>query len=162
MKRVITPAFIVIVVMGCFRYPENPKPEQLQNDVNTFFTSLLGTWKMDEHPVIEQWEDAGDLFTGKVYNIIGVDTALTEEIRIIRSDTGIFYEAKVMDQNQGKPVYFKLTAEEKSKIMFENPKHDFPQQILYEISGNDHLEATIQGRNKSEMKTVRFRYSRIH
>lgn len=63
-----------------------------------------------------------------------------EYLRIIERDGGLVYIA----QPGGRPpVEFVLTELGKSRAVFENPRHDSPQRIVYELSPEGGLIATI-------------------
>lgn len=46
---------------------------------------------------------------------------------------------------------FKLTALEKGKATFENPKNDFPQKLVYWRKADDNLVITLTGGAKKEV-----------
>ena len=121
---------------------------------------MIGEWKLEDKPIIEKWSYVDGLFKGSVFAISGADKVITEEIRILENDDGIFYEANVEDQNQGEPVLFKLIISEEYKVIFENKEHDFPQRITYELIDNNKLIATIEGLSHGESKSITFDYSR--
>ena len=111
---------------------------------------LVGTWnRINAKPGrsgVERWElaSANDL-RGFGINLQGGDTTFTEKLRIIIKDNNIFYVADVPD-NQ-KLVYFKLTEITGSGFVCENPDHDFPKKISYQLDGKK-LKAQISGDGK--------------
>ena len=90
-------------------------------------------WKKKDNAVI----DGGSQTTqnGKV--------VFSEELKIEESDSGIFYIANV-SENAG-PVGFKLTQIKFQHVVFENPKHDWPQKITYTLTAPDSLLARVEG-----------------
>ena len=63
-----------------------------------------------------------------------------EFLRIVERDGGLVYIA----QPGGRPpTEFVLTELTKTRAVFENPRHDSPQRIVYEISAEGGLSATI-------------------
>ena len=63
-----------------------------------------------------------------------------EYLRIIERDDGLVYIA----QPGGKtPTEFVLTELTKTQAVFENPRHDYPKRIVYELSAEGGLSATI-------------------
>lgn len=63
-----------------------------------------------------------------------------EFLRIVERDGGLVYIA----QPGGRPpTEFALTELGKTKAVFENPRHDSPQRIVYELSGDGVLSASI-------------------
>jgi hypothetical protein len=67
-----------------------------------------------------------------------------EYLRIIERDAGLVYIAQ---PNGGKATEFILTEIIPTRAVFENPRHDYPNRIVYEISsdaaGEKSLSATI-------------------
>jgi hypothetical protein len=63
-----------------------------------------------------------------------------EYLRIVERDGGLVYIA----QPGGKtPTEFVLTELVNNRAVFENPRHDYPKRIVYELSPNGSLNATI-------------------
>ena len=63
-----------------------------------------------------------------------------EFLRIVERDGGLVYIA----QPGGRPpTEFVLTELGKTRAVFENPRHDSPQRIVYELSAEGHLSASI-------------------
>ena len=65
---------------------------------------------------------------------------LFEYLRIVERDGGLVYIA----QPGGRPpTEFTLVELTKSRAVFENPRHDYPKRIAYELSADGRLSATI-------------------
>lgn len=63
-----------------------------------------------------------------------------EFLRIVERDGGLVYIA----QPGGKPpTEFVLTELSSTRAVFENPRHDSPQRIVYELSGKGRLTASV-------------------
>ncbi len=63
-----------------------------------------------------------------------------EYLRIVERDGGLVYIA----QPGGRAATeFVLTALSATRAVFENPRHDSPQRIVYEVSPDGHLSASI-------------------
>ena len=58
------------------------------------------------------------------------------------------------------PATFLSTSVSGSELIFENPAHDFPQQIGYRLDG-DTLNAWIRGTQKSRSRRIEFSYQRV-
>lgn len=58
------------------------------------------------------------------------------------------------------PATFLSTSVSGSELIFENPAHDFPQQIGYRLDG-DNLLAWILGAQKGKKRRVEFPYRRV-
>ena len=76
----------------------------------------------------------------------GSDTLFVEKLRILIRENNVYYVADV-PENQ-KLVYFKLTEISDKGFVCENPDHDFPKKVTYQLEGNQ-LKATISGDGKS-------------
>ncbi len=111
---------------------------------------LVGTWnRINAKPGrsgIERWElTSANELRGFGINLKGNDTTFVEKLRITIKDEHIVYVADV-PENQ-KPVYFKLTEISDTGFVCENPEHDFPKKISYQLDGKK-LKAQISGDGK--------------
>ena len=112
---------------------------------------LLGSWSRTNvkpgRSGVEIWTKiSGNEFVGKGINLRGTDTTFVEKLKLISRDNKIYYVADVPENKE--PVLFEMTAQTGMSVTFENPIHDFPKKISYELNGNK-LKATISGDGKS-------------
>jgi len=124
---------------------------------------LLGTWAIltPEHRLYETWEKLNDsVYAGSSVIIINSDTAYTEKISLLKKNDELFYVPTVSNQNDGKPVEFKLKSTEHGIYVFENTEHDFPQRIIYDNPHPDSLHASIEGYDKGEFRREEFKMVR--
>jgi hypothetical protein len=63
-----------------------------------------------------------------------------EYLRIVERDGGLVYIAQ---PGGAKPTDFVLTELSPTRAVFDNPRHDYPKRIVYELSAEGHLSATI-------------------
>lgn len=63
-----------------------------------------------------------------------------EFLRIVERDGGLVYIAQ---PRGGTPTEFVLTEMDRTRAVFENPRHDSPQRIIYELSELGQLTASI-------------------
>jgi hypothetical protein len=63
-----------------------------------------------------------------------------EYLRIVERDGGLVYIAQPGGRT---PTEFVLTDLGKTRAVFENPRHDSPQRIVYEVSDEGGLSASI-------------------
>lgn len=97
--------------------------------------------------LVEQWTKSGDYeMKGQATTTQNGDTVYVERITLLIKDNSIYYVADVPQNKQ--PVYFKLTSVTANGFVCENPEHDFPKKITYDLTGNQ-LKATISGNGKS-------------
>lgn len=109
---------------------------------------MLGEWgnTSAEGSLTETWTKSNDsTYTGKTVFVAGKDTMFTETIEIVQDKNELFYNTAVSNQNEGKAVSFKGSAVTETQVVFENPKHDFPQKIAYNKISADSLIAEISG-----------------
>ncbi len=63
-----------------------------------------------------------------------------EYLRILERDEGLVYTAQ---PNGGKATDFVLTEFSATRAVFDNPRHDYPKRIVYDLSPDGALSATI-------------------
>jgi hypothetical protein len=120
----------------------------ISNDSKTFkkLYALEGTWKMvtKRGTLCEEWKKVNDHYLqSRGYMVIEKDTMINERVALTNTEDGIFYTSTVEDQNNKKPIAFKLTRAEDNMFVFENPQHDFPKRIVYKLATADSLHAYI-------------------
>jgi hypothetical protein len=147
---------IVIYLLSASCVTESRKPEKTGlNKLDWFIGSWTGV--TSESTFTETWQKVNDtLFTGQSYFIKGSDTLSSETISLQQHDTSVFYVPLVEGQNDNKPVHFRLTFSDSVNAVFENPEHDFPQKIAYQLKENDSLIATISGSIEGKIRSIRF------
>ena len=77
----------------------------------------------------------------------GSDTSFVEKLNLLIKDDHIYYIADVPGNKE--PVYFKLTQVSTTGFICENPEHDFPKKIEYNLDGKK-LQAIISGNGNSK------------
>jgi hypothetical protein len=109
---------------------------------------LLGKWetKTADGDLSESWKQLNDsTFQAESFFIKDKDTLHFESIILQQKGEDLFYNATVKGQNDNKAVAFKLTTKTEKQLVFENPKHDYPQKITYSLITKDSLVASISG-----------------
>lgn len=92
--------------------------------------------------------------------------------RTVRGDTLVEYEQLRIYERRGKLVFaampsgqpaaeFEVAELGDSVVVFENPRHDFPQRILYCRVGLDSMLARVEGVSKGKQRAVSFPYVHI-
>jgi hypothetical protein len=125
---------------------------------------LEGTWVMETRKgkLFEQWKKVSENeLQGKSYKLNKSDTVLLERVRLHETRNEIFYEPVVQDQNNRQPVSFKLISSEKSKYIFENKLHDFPQRIIYHVITTDSIVARIEGSKNGQSSGSDYYFRRV-
>jgi hypothetical protein len=125
---------------------------------------LIGKWQnaTPDGMAGEAWEKKDDSsFTGRSFFVKGKDTLSSEALRLSCINDTLFYIPTVSNQNNGQPVKFWLREITDNSLVFENPQHDFPQQISYRLVTPDSLMAEISGTMKGEQHSEKFPMSRV-
>lgn len=122
------------------------------------FKILLGRWadesrKNDFH---EFWKESENGLTGTGVVLSNGDTVFIEHLAILEREGDWYYSAKIDSQNNGEPVYFKLQTKEDSLFVFENPDHDFPQKIVYDLQASGDLLITTSGYESDTLREDKF------
>jgi hypothetical protein len=122
---------------------------------------LTGCWERLGRTTIveEQWmRPRGDVMLGMGRTTRG-DSVVDYEHVLIRDVAGrLQYEAHPAGQA---PNIFTVKSVSDTLVIFEDPAHDFPQQVGYQKAGADSLIAFIAGTRNGEMRTIPFPYRRV-
>lgn len=117
---------------------------------------ILDTWERTNvrpgSTAFETWQkESGQVFTGMGVSMKGSDTTFVEKLRIEIKDDKIYYVADV--KQNATPTYFLMTEITDHGFKSENPDHDFPKVISYELKG-DNLTAIISDGGQKKMGFV--------
>ena len=120
---------------------------------------LAGNWSSDNSGSIteEQWlEPRAGMMIGMNRMAFPNGKATFEFLRIAETENGIVYFASP----SGNPATpFSLKELDKSKVIFENKTHDFPQRIIYERS-DDTMVAMIEGEVNGKAQSMKWTWKR--
>jgi hypothetical protein len=110
---------------------------------------LSGAWVhvTDDGRVEEHWipPSAGSML-GMNRTISGGETVFYETLRVDVDGDRVLYVA--WPKGAKRPTSFVLVDADIGKVVFENPKHDFPQRIVYELEGSDRLHIRLEGEER--------------
>jgi hypothetical protein len=130
--------------VSLFRHPKDitlPTPAKAtMNEVAWLADAWVGT-KGTGVSIEERWsQPLGGAMLAVSRTVSRGKMVAFEYLRIVERDGGLVYIA----QPGGKPpTEFALTEVSKTRAVFENPRHDSPQRIVYELSADGQLTATI-------------------
>jgi hypothetical protein len=115
------------------------------------FSWLLGTWKLKDKNVYEQWTISADknYLNGHSFRIKEGDTLSMEKIRFMFDGNSYHYMPDVAGPQT--EVDFRVTSFSENSFIAENPQHDFPKLIRYNFvrrNDRDYIEAAIEGNGK--------------
>lgn len=123
---------------------------------------LVGIWKINTGNgyIVEQWKQTNDsTFNGKSMFIKAAgDSATQETIELSLRKGEWSYTPTVPNQNNGKPVTFRVSFIGRGEFICENPAHDFPQRIAYRRVKNA-LYASIEGKRKGKLVKQNFDFT---
>jgi hypothetical protein len=142
MTQKITLILLLLAVVSC------KKSEASEKDKIKAADWLLGKWEnvTPQGTLTETWSKVNDsTFQGSSYFIKGKDTIHSETIKLQQKGEVLTYNATVKGQNNDESVPFELTNSTEKELVFENPKHDYPQKISYTKASNESLVAEISG-----------------
>lgn len=151
--------FLLLAIVSCKNSDANEK-EKIKAA-----NWLLGNWesKSVEDNLTETWKKVNDsTFQAQSYFIKEKDTLHFESITLQQIGEELTYSAAVKGQNNDKPVIFKLTNTTEKQMVFENPKHDYPQKISYTQITPDSLVAKISGIQKGRPSSEQFSMKKIN
>ncbi|KQO33167.1 hypothetical protein ASF10_19020 [Flavobacterium sp. Leaf82] len=153
MFQKITLLALVLVAISC------QKKESVEKDKIKIADWLIGNWenKSPDGALSENWIKLNDsTFSAASYFIKGKDTLHFENIVLAQKGETLTYFATVKGQNDDKPVAFPSTAESDKQLIFENPKHDYPQKITYTKGADNTITAEISGKLDGKVTTEKF------
>jgi hypothetical protein len=159
MRKTFTILVLLLVVAACKNSDSN------KNDKIKASQWLLGKWqsKSPDGYLQETWKKVNDsTFQATSYYIKEEeDTLHFETITLQQKGEELTYSAAVKGQNDDKPVAFKLTTATEKQLVFENPKHDYPQKISYTQTTPNNLVAKISGIQQAKPTSEQFSMIKI-
>ena len=122
---------------------------------------MKGCWSLnrDNRETTEHWlKPAGGTMLGISRTVANGKTVEFEFIQIRQDEKGdIFFIAKPSGQPE---ATFKMIKGSANEVIFENPRHDFPQRVIYRLQGDGSLLGRIEGVSKGKEKSVDFPMTR--
>lgn len=109
---------------------------------------LIGNWenKTKEFFSREVWNKKTDSsYVAESYILVEKDTVFYEKVDLVERNDSLFYIVSVRKQNNEKPVSFFATKVTENELVVENPKHDFPTKISYNLITKDSAVGKIFG-----------------
>lgn len=111
---------------------------------------ILGEWATSPSRVVirEHWHRVSDVtFEGEsvTSSVADDDVVNFETLRLVAMSDGVFYIAKVTDNDL--PIPFRLTQCSDDFAVFENPDHNAPQRLIYRL-----LEVSSPGAARLEIR----------
>ena len=121
---------------------------------------IAGSWAGTDRRGVEMEEHwtgpKGNSMIGVHRDVVKGRTALFEFLRIEQQKDQIVYLS--MPNGRSPATAFPLKEASGTRVVFENPTHDFPQRIIYWKDGND-LRARIEGTMNGKAGSEEWRWS---
>ena len=120
------------------------------------FNWLVGRWHTKSAGELfeEHWmSPAGDMMLGMGREVKADKLSFFEYLRIEARADGIYYVAQPFGKAQ---TDFKLTTNNDSLSVFENPTHDFPKRIEYKRQKDGSVAVRGSGEENDREKTFEF------
>ena len=122
---------------------------------------LKGCWisNRNDRAITEHWlKPAGGTMLGISRTVADGKTVEFEFMQIRAEANG---EIRFIAKPSGQPeATFKLIKGSAREVIFENPRHDFPQRVIYRLQSDGSLLGRIEGVSKGKEKAVDFPMSR--
>lgn len=157
---------IIIVILAALTFTISCKKEETKPEIEIKqYPKLenakwfLGNWEnvTKESVSREIWTQKNDsTLVGESFTTVEKDTVFYEKMDLVQRNDSLICIISVRDQNKEKPVSFYMTKSTDSQIVFENPKHDFPNKIEYNKVGNDSIFAKICGTENGKETSIDF------
>ena len=131
-------------------------------DIIIILAKLLGVWEgiQDSGIYHEEWRKLSDnSLEGRAYLLKKGEIVNPENLKIVIEDGEVYYVADV-SHNEA-PVRFRMTSSSDTILVFENPSHDFPQKITYDLAEEGWLKAIIEAEREGNVRRVEFRLKKI-
>jgi Domain of unknown function (DUF6265) len=119
---------------------------------------LAGCWISKPGSVsnaFESWtRPLGNMVAGMGVTVKDGKAVAYEYMRIEAKDDGtLVFTAKPFDKPEAS---FTNTSDDAKNLVFENPKHPFPQRVIYKVEKDGSIEARIDGDMKGERRAALF------
>jgi hypothetical protein len=159
-------AFLFIIIfatlLSCKKHDENGNEVLYEELYKAHW--MLGEWqKTDSLGTLKEiWMPLNDsTYVGQSYFINDKDTIHHEIIQLTQDGENLIYLATVKGQNNDEAIPFKMTKDNDTLLIFENPKHDYPQEIEYIQKKNKLMIATVSGLVKGKMKSDSYAMKKV-
>ncbi|MDR6967596.1 hypothetical protein J2X31_001608 [Flavobacterium arsenatis] len=166
MKKSLYLSVLLVAIISCKKETTVEQPTQPEKQFAALEKAnwFLGRWENNspEGNLSEIWKKENDsTFFGESYFVIKNDTVFAERVSLEERNGKLSCVVTVPNQNDAKPVAFELTSAEANSLIFENPKHDYPNKIIYNQVGKDSLVAEIRGIKDGKEKNEFFRMKKV-
>lgn len=126
------------------------------------FDFLIGSWETTGNKKIsEHWKRNGNMLNGASYkHTASGDSVLTETVIVSKKSGDWYYSVTGYEKGNTGTTDFKLVTVSDNTYMFENPVHDFPNRIVYQLKDKNRIHAWIAGKMNGKDVKIEFLYVR--
>lgn len=168
MKKVILVCTLLVLATACKNKAKdnvNPKEIVQEKEFETIekLQWLVGNWtnSTENEQSYENWTQVNDsTLKAHSFTIVENDTVFAERVTLQQKNNNTYFTVIAYNQNDDKPVTFKMIPSTNGTFTFENPNHDFPSKIAYTNPVKDSIHAWIEGTIKGESRKVDFYFKR--
>ena len=156
--KILLSTFLCLSFSSCNIISKSQAYKQTQREWKSL-DILNGKWATHTEggQQYEVWKTENDtLKSGISYIKSAGDSIVFETIELKLSGNDIYFIPTVIDQNDTKPIDFKLMTVKDNYFIFENKKHDFPQRVAYAQTHRDTLKAWVDGMQDGHYKRIDF------
>lgn len=164
MKKYILLLLIILSFSYCKKYDRNGHEIKDYDELEKA-RWILGNWQYEtlNGTLQEIWIVKNDSsFAGKSYFINKKDTIHNETIDLVEDSGKLLYKTIVKGENQDLPTTFNFKETEEKELKFENPKHDYPSKIFYNLKDSLNLEITISGKQLDKKSSENFKMKKVN
>jgi hypothetical protein len=154
---------VLLAIVSCNKYDAKGNLIKEYNELAKA-KWLEGKWEKTDSlgTLIEIWQPKNDsTFSGQSYYIQNEkDTIHNEQIELTQDQEYLIYSATVKGENNNTAIPFQLTKDEDSLLVFENPKHDYPQKLEYRLLKNKGISIVVSGKEKGKASATSYLLSK--
>jgi len=155
---------LLLSIVSCNKYDANGNIIKDYDELEKA-NWMLGEWEKTDSlgTLREIWERLDDsTFVGLSYYIQNEkDTLHNEQVELMQNGEHLIYTATIKGENNDSPIPFQMTKDEDSLLVFENPKHEYPQKIQYKLMKNGSLIATISGKQNGKNSAENYPMNKV-
>jgi len=166
MKKIYFSIIVILLIsiVSCNKYDANGNIIKDYEELGKA-NWMLGEWEKTDSlgTLREIWERLDDsTFIGLSYYIQNKkDTLHNEQVELIQDGEHLIYTTTIKGENNDLPIQFQMTTDEDSLLVFENPKHEYPQKIQYKLMKNGSLVATITGKQNGKNSAENYPMNKV-
>lgn len=163
MKKICSILFITILAVACKSDSKTGAIASKSYSKIQQLNWLIGSWenKTELEQSYETWTKENDsTLLGHSFTLIGTDTVFAEKVTLKQIGDEVFFKVFAYQQNNDKPVTFKMIPSKDGVFTFQNQEHDFPSSISYSNPKKDSIHAWIEGEMNGEFQKIDFLFKR--